>query len=154
MKTNRKGSGNYSDIKWLAIELPEPFRGYTHVHLTPYRITADEIRMLQDSECVRGEETPDIDKSSGNIHPSRKKVAEANAKDVFQQAVLVRKKSTSAPTGPILANGELYDGTLYTFGKASVPAANYYPLIEPIEKLTEEERKKQALLAEILYRYR
>lgn len=41
------------------------------------------------------------------------------------------------------------DGIVYHNYKSDVPAANYYPMITKVDKLTEEEQKKQEVLQQV-----
>lgn len=142
-----KGRGQYADIEWSSFALEEPLFGYTHVHLMPYRITLDELHYPNLKDAVRGEDTPDIDHSgSGNIHPSRSNVAAAREYGTPQQLVLVHKVKSGAPVGPALSPGQECNGLVYEFYNAKVPAANYYPPIEPIQNPTQEEEQKQEFL--------
>lgn len=142
-----KGRGQYADIEWSSIKLEEPLFGYTHVYLMPYRITPEELHYPDLKDAVRGENTPDIDgKGSGNIHPSMSRVAKAKETGGIQQLVLVHKVKSDAPVGPALSSGQECNGSVYNFHNAKVPAANYYPPIEPIMDPKPEEVQKQEFL--------
>lgn len=144
------GRGRYSDIVWKSLILDEPFMGYARVDFMYYRIQPDELRFENLKDAVRDEFTPDLDeKGSGNIHPSKARVRLANEKGEVQQLVLMHRVNSKAPWGPALGKGQTCDGKKYEFYNAIVPAANYYPPIEPIENPNQEETQKQEFLKNI-----
>lgn len=141
------GRFSYKDIHWQSIDLDVPCCGYTRVHLMPYRITAADLQQVSAGKCTRTDTTSDIDKhGTGNIHPSRNDVAAASLAQTVQQLVLVSDNNPAGHFGPAVPKGFTADGSIYHLHKADVPAANFFPLIEPIAAPTAEEIRKQQLL--------
>lgn len=144
------GRFKYKDITWYSIDLPEAIDTYTRVHFMLYRIQPDELSAVMTEPAARSQTAPDIDAhGTGNIHPSMDRVADANALGQIQQLVLVSNANPARHYGPALPKHHSYGGKVYHLANADVPAANFYPPIEPMPTMTDAEQQRQNLLRSI-----
>lgn len=149
-----KGRGLYSDVRWYSLDLAEPVFGFDRVHFMPYRITQQMINQVGDGSLNRTQYLPDIDgRGSGNIHPSFIDILRANEAGVTMQLVLVSRKNKARIYGPAIKEDYRGGDSIYHLPHANVPAANFFPMIEPLDELTPDEQKKQELLRQIAQDY-
>lgn len=131
-----QGTGNLSDIVWYQYKIINCGKlgiGYDNVCLSPTRIT-ESVRVeaskniFKDGVSKKETVRPHIDRSSGNIHPSKEYVSEQNNGEIHQ-LVLCNGLGPHTPVKQVDDDYYVYKNTPRQAG-AKVHKACYYPLID------------------------